>query len=58
VPEAAEDACLIPFKGHLEQILRYETMLQHEFERLQKQLRDWRETGREAGSGRPRKWRG
>jgi len=53
MPEPMKDACLIPFKDNLEQILRYETMLQREFERLQKQLRDWRGNQREVRRGRP-----
>jgi hypothetical protein len=58
IPQAAQDACLIPFKDNLAQMLPYETMLQREFERLQKQLREWRESNSEPRPGRPRKRRG
>lgn len=53
VPQAAEEACLIPFRDNLEQMLPYETMLQREFGRLHKQLRDWRESNKQARPGRP-----
>lgn len=58
VPESMKDACLIPFKENMEQMLRYEMMLERAFERMQKQLRDWRENQREARPGRPAAPRG
>lgn len=47
VPESIKDAKLIPSREDLDGLMRYEVMLQREFERVLKELLDWRNRKRE-----------
>lgn len=47
LPESIKDAQLIPSREDMERILRYEVMLQREFERELRQLLDWRSRKRD-----------